>query len=88
MLSCAFYGLLGSRYDPEITAAIKQTKLVIHSSKRKFRMLYMAPDISGLLELQFTATAGCTWTSLARQNQKNLKMHWIEKSEKTAIIYC
>ena len=53
MLSCAFYGLLGSRYDPEITAAIKQTKLVIHSSKRKFRMLYMAPDISGLLELQF-----------------------------------
>ena len=49
ILSWAFYGLLGSRYDPEITAA-KQTKLVIHSSKRKGRI---ASDISGLLELQF-----------------------------------
>ena len=47
MLFWDFYGLLGSRYDPEITAAIKQTKLVIHSSKRK------GPNISGLLEFQF-----------------------------------
>lgn len=67
--------------------AAKQTKRVIHSSKRKGSMLYMAPDISGLLELAWLqGVLGPPWHGKTRKTIKTIECIGEKKSEKLSSL--